>query len=229
MPLPVGQPRLRKSNSLDAETKTEVRCLSDEGAPDRRRGRSADRCRQGQSLGSQGCHHNPAAFRHACDRPSLDLRWDQIDFCDAVPHVRRAKKGTPATHPIVGDEMRALRKLQRDSNPSRCSCSPASRGRRSRRQVLRACGARWCRGQARLSGSPSMLRHACGFALANKGHDTRAFRPTPATEISSTRCDTPSCRRAGFKTSGDDIRGWAYPLPLVQDRVSGAAENHANN
>ena len=35
----------------------------------------------------------------------------------AVLHVRRAKTGTPATHPIVGDEMRALRKLQREQDP----------------------------------------------------------------------------------------------------------------
>jgi site-specific recombinase XerD len=26
------------------------------------------------------------------------------------------------------------------------------------------------------SGSPHMLRHACGYALANKGHDTRALQ-----------------------------------------------------
>ena len=53
---------------------------------------------------------------------------------------------------------------------------------------------------------PHMLRHACGFALANKGHDTRAFRPTSATATSSTRCDTPSCRRAGLRTFGDRLR-----------------------
>jgi hypothetical protein len=29
-------------------------------------------------------------------------------------HVRRVKHGTPSTHPIVGDELRALRRLQRD-------------------------------------------------------------------------------------------------------------------
>ena len=52
------------------------------------------------------------AFRHGLRSSELvDLRWDQIDFTHAVLHVRRAKKGTPATHPVVGDEMRALRKL----------------------------------------------------------------------------------------------------------------------
>ena len=44
-------------------------------------------------------------------------RWDQIDFTHAVLYVRRAKKGTPATHPVVGDEMRALHKLQREQDP----------------------------------------------------------------------------------------------------------------
>ena len=59
------------------------------------------------------------AFRHGLRSSELvDLRWDQIDFTHAVLHVRRVKKGTPATHPIVGDEMRALRKLQRDQDPT---------------------------------------------------------------------------------------------------------------
>jgi hypothetical protein len=31
--------------------------------------------------------------------------------------VRRVKKGTPATHPIIGDELRALRRLQREQEP----------------------------------------------------------------------------------------------------------------
>jgi type 1 fimbriae regulatory protein FimB/type 1 fimbriae regulatory protein FimE len=54
------------------------------------------------------------AFRHGLRVSELtDLRWDQIDFNAATLHVRRVKKGTPATHPIRGDELRALRRLQR--------------------------------------------------------------------------------------------------------------------
>jgi hypothetical protein len=30
-------------------------------------------------------------------------------------HVRRVKNGTPATHPLTGDHLRALRRLQRES------------------------------------------------------------------------------------------------------------------
>jgi type 1 fimbriae regulatory protein FimB/type 1 fimbriae regulatory protein FimE len=59
------------------------------------------------------------ALRHGLRAAELvDLRWAQIDFTAAVLHVRRVKKGTPATHPLRGDEMRALRKLQRESPAS---------------------------------------------------------------------------------------------------------------
>ena len=41
----------------------------------------------------------------------------QIDFAKATLHVRRVKQGTPSTHPIMGDELRALRRLQREQQP----------------------------------------------------------------------------------------------------------------
>jgi integrase len=36
---------------------------------------------------------------------------------NATLHVRRVKQGTPGTHPILGDELRALRRLQREQEP----------------------------------------------------------------------------------------------------------------
>ena len=66
-------------------------------------------------------------------------RWDQVDFAHAVLHVRRAKKGVPSIHPIRGDEMRALRKLQREQDPkSPFVFTSPSGARRSLRQALRA-------------------------------------------------------------------------------------------
>ena len=50
---------------------------------------------------------------------------------------------------------------------------------------------------------PHMLRHACGFALANAGHDTRACRRTSVTATFSTRFGTPSWRRTGSRISGE--------------------------
>jgi integrase len=57
-------------------------------------------------------------YRHGLRSSELvDLRWDQIDFNRITLAVRRVKHGSPSTHPIHGDEMRALRKLQREQEP----------------------------------------------------------------------------------------------------------------
>src|SRR5262245_64511378 len=57
-------------------------------------------------------------YRHGLRASELcELEWLQVDFHGATLHVRRAKNGKPATHPIWGDEIRALRKLQREAWP----------------------------------------------------------------------------------------------------------------
>jgi type 1 fimbriae regulatory protein FimB/type 1 fimbriae regulatory protein FimE len=59
------------------------------------------------------------AFRHGLRASELcSLEWSQVDFTSATLHVHRVKNGKPATHPIRGDEMRALRKLQREAPKS---------------------------------------------------------------------------------------------------------------
>jgi len=54
------------------------------------------------------------AYRHGLRGIELcDLEWSQVEFDRAATlHVRRAKNGKPAAHPIRGDELRALRELQ---------------------------------------------------------------------------------------------------------------------
>jgi integrase len=117
------------------------------------------------------------AFRHGLRAAELcDLRWDQLEFNAAVLHVRRVKNGTPSTHPLPGDEMRALRRLQRESVPSpfvfvseRGSPFTTAGFARMIERAAVAAG-------LQLKAHPHMLRHACGYALANKGHDTRAIQ-----------------------------------------------------
>ena len=59
------------------------------------------------------------AFRHGLRASELvDLRWEQVDLVNATLHVRRVKAGTPATHPLTGRELRALRRLQREAGGS---------------------------------------------------------------------------------------------------------------
>ncbi len=118
------------------------------------------------------------AYRHGLRASELvDLRWDQIDFGSATLAVRRVKRGSPATHPIRGDELRALRRLQREQEPKAAFVFTSERGSPFTtagfaRMVERAGVAAGLGFKAH----PHMLRHACGFALANKGHDTRALQ-----------------------------------------------------
>jgi type 1 fimbriae regulatory protein FimB/type 1 fimbriae regulatory protein FimE len=118
------------------------------------------------------------AYRHGLRASELvDLRWEQVEFKTATLHVRRVKKGTPSTHPILGDELRALRRLQREQESKSPFVFTSERGSPFTtagfaRMVERA-GI-----EARLGFKvhPHMLRHACGYALANRGHDTRALQ-----------------------------------------------------
>jgi integrase len=43
------------------------------------------------------------------------LQWSSIEFETGTVYVRRAKGGQEATHPLLGDELRALRELKRQS------------------------------------------------------------------------------------------------------------------
>jgi site-specific recombinase XerD len=116
--------------------------------------------------------------------------------------VRRAKRGTPATHPIRGDELRALRRLAREQEPKSAFVFTSERGA----PFTTAGFARMIErlGEVASLGfpHPHMLRHACGFALANKGHDTPALQgylghrniqhTVRYTELSSDRFQSPS-------------------------------------
>ena len=95
----------------------------------------------------------------------VDLRWEQVDFNHVVLQVRRVKKGT------------ALRRLQREQAPMSPCVFTSERGS----PFTRAGFARMLERAGEAAGlalkvHPHMLRHAFGFALANKGHDTRALQ-----------------------------------------------------
>ena len=118
------------------------------------------------------------AYRHGLRVSELtDLRWDQVDFRTAILHVRRAKQGTPSTHPIVGDELRALRRLQREQDPKSTFVFTSERGAPfSSAGFARMIERAGIEAKFGFKPHPHMLRHACGYALANRGHDTRALQ-----------------------------------------------------
>jgi len=117
------------------------------------------------------------AFRHALRVSELvSLRRDQVDLKQGLLHVIRAKNGSPSTHPLRGPEIRALRRLQRDYPDTPYVLvterkSPLTTS--SVRKIIARAGdkAGMC-----FPVHPHMLRHACGFKLADEGHNTRAIQ-----------------------------------------------------
>jgi len=117
------------------------------------------------------------AFRHGLRASELCLlRWDQVEFATATLHVCGVKNGSASVHPLSGREMRALRRLQHESEPSPfvfvsergAPFSTAGFGRLMERAGVAA--------GLEIKVHPHMLRHACGYALANAGRDTRTLQ-----------------------------------------------------
>jgi integrase len=116
-------------------------------------------------------------YRHGLRAAEVcDPRWDQVDFNGAVQQRPPGQERHPEHPPDPGRRTAvaapaasrgpdiALRVRQRAGIPvhhGRLGAHDRARGSRSRLE---------------LKAHPHMLRHACGYALANKGHDTRAIQ-----------------------------------------------------
>jgi type 1 fimbriae regulatory protein FimB/type 1 fimbriae regulatory protein FimE len=117
------------------------------------------------------------AYRHGLRAvEACELQWVQLDFGAAKMHVRRVKNGTPSVHPILGDELRALRRLKREQKPS-AFVFTSERGAPfapdSLNKQIKRLGAK--------TSLPfpvhfHMLRHARGYVLVADGMDIRAIQ-----------------------------------------------------
>jgi integrase len=118
------------------------------------------------------------AYRHGLRVGELvALRWEQVDLTAGLLHVTRLKRGLPSTHPLRGPEIRALRRLQREQR----SAGPYVFATERRGPLSTAAVRKLVTRIGQTAGfpfpvHPHMLRHACGFKLANEGHDTRAIQ-----------------------------------------------------
>ena len=118
------------------------------------------------------------AYRHGLRAAELvTLRWDAIDFAHGRVHVYRVKSGSESVHPLSGRELRALRRLKREQDPASPFVFASERAAPFTPAGFRKMVARL--GVAADLGfpvHPHMLRHACGFKLANDGVDTRSLQ-----------------------------------------------------
>lgn len=117
------------------------------------------------------------SYRHGLRvNEATSLTWSDIDFGGGSIHINRLKKGISGRHPLRKPELIALHNVRRslliDSpfifNSQQCKAL----GERSVRNIVSVAA---IEAHLPFTCHPHMLRHACGYYLANKGFDTRAI------------------------------------------------------
>lgn len=120
-------------------------------------------------------------FRHGLRvSEACGLTLSQVDIESRVLHVARLKKGLSTTHPLRVDEVKLIKAWLKD----RARMKPETdtffiserRGPLSRVTVWLAIRRYGELAALPLPSHPHMLRHACGFALADQGADTRLIQ-----------------------------------------------------
>jgi type 1 fimbriae regulatory protein FimB len=120
-------------------------------------------------------------FRHGLRvSEACGLQLSQVDTESHVLHVKRLKDGLSTTHPLKGDELRAIKAWLKERARMKPETDAFFLSRRHG-PLSRKTAWKMIRHYGELAGlpvdaHPHMLRHACGFALADQGADTRLIQ-----------------------------------------------------
>ncbi len=120
-------------------------------------------------------------FRHGLRvSEACGLQLSHVDTESRILHVSRMKKGLSTTHPLRADEVRAIKawiaeraRMKPKTNDFFISNRRGPLSRKTAWLAIRNYGE--IAGLS-LPAHPHMLRHACGFALADQGADTRLIQ-----------------------------------------------------
>ena len=120
-------------------------------------------------------------FRHGLRvSEACRMELDQVDTESRVLHVARLKGGLSTTQPLRGDELRAvnawLKERARMKPAGKAFFVSEQRKPLHRSTVNLALRKYSAAASLPLLAHPHMLRHACGFALADQGADTRLIQ-----------------------------------------------------
>lgn len=119
-------------------------------------------------------------FRHGLRvSEACGLKLSQVDIESRILHVQRLKRGLSTTHPLRADEVKAIKAYKaakRGNHPNGIFFSSERGKALDRRTVWHMLNALGVKAGLPLDAHPHMLRHACGFALADQGADTRLIQ-----------------------------------------------------
>jgi type 1 fimbriae regulatory protein FimB len=120
-------------------------------------------------------------FRHGLRvSEACRLKLAQVDTQSRVLHVVRLKHGLSTTQPLRGDELKAIGAWLKQRARMKPSCKTffVSERRKPLHRSTVNLLLDTCSKTAVLPflAHPHMLRHACGFALADQGADTRLIQ-----------------------------------------------------
>jgi type 1 fimbriae regulatory protein FimB len=116
-------------------------------------------------------------FRHGLRVSEVvTIRRDEVDLDRARLWVRRLKGGLSVEQPIAGDELRAFRRYLASREDTLPWLFLSERGQPFTRQSVNYLIAAAAARAGLAAVPPHMLRHSCGFALANKGYDLRLIQ-----------------------------------------------------
>lgn len=104
------------------------------------------------------------------------LRRDEVDLATSRLWVRRLKNGLSVEQPIAGDELRALRRHLGGRDDHLRWLFVSERGAQLTRQAVNYLLAQASARAGLPPVNPHMLRHSCGFALANRAYDLRLIQ-----------------------------------------------------
>jgi type 1 fimbriae regulatory protein FimB len=120
-------------------------------------------------------------FRHGLRvSEACRMRLDRVDTQSRVLHIARLKNGLSTTQPLRGDEVTAIRawlKQRARMNPGGKSFFVSEQRKSLHRSTVNLALKTYSEAAALpFTAHPHMLRHACGFALADQGADTRLIQ-----------------------------------------------------
>jgi type 1 fimbriae regulatory protein FimB len=107
---------------------------------------------------------------------AVGLRRDDVDIEQAQLWVRRLKNGLSVEQPIAGDELRAVKRYLATRIDKLPWLFISERGQPLTRQSVNHLVAATAARGGPPPVWPHMLRHSCGFYLANRGHDLRLIQ-----------------------------------------------------